>query len=69
MTVYRRPSNKYGELKRGLSKLDEDIVDRLERLKQSDGAKKSLPTEDEMLNRLAHLSDVDPDTYKKPNVG
>lgn len=68
ITMYRQGS-KLDRLQAGLDPADQEIVNRLKKLRDED---KQLPppTEDEIRRRLALLKDQDPDLANQPiNVG
>lgn len=59
---------KMADLKRGLSVEDQELVNRLSKLKSDIREMKSVPTQEEIEERLAKLKDIDPQVYRKPAI-
>ena len=55
-------------MKRGLSTKDQELVDRLSKLRNATREMRNIPSQDEIETRLAKLKGIDPDVYKKPIV-
>jgi len=60
-------TNHWDKLKKGLEPADQQIVDRLRKLKDSEQCH-PLPTDDEIKRRLALLKDQDPEADRSKTV-
>lgn len=62
-----KQTNHWEKLKKGLEPADQQIVDRLQKLKD-DKRNHSLPTDDEIKQRLALLKDQDPEANRSKAI-
>lgn len=67
IVVYTQDS-RMANLKRGLSVEDQELVNRLSKLKNEIREMKSVPTQNEIEERLARLKGIDPQVYRQPAV-
>lgn len=61
-------NSRLDNLKRGLSVEDQELVNRLSKLKSEIREIKSVPSQSEIEERLARLKGIDPQVYRKPAV-
>lgn len=66
VTVHSAPDQRLANLKRGLSAEDQELVDRLAKLRSEVRDIKGVPSQDEIEERLAKLKGLDPKVYKQP---
>ena len=61
-------NTRLSNLKRGMSAEDQELVNRLSKLKSEIREMRNVPSQNEIEERLARLKGIDPEVYKKPAV-